>query len=363
MTVEIKKNSFGSLYVKFPYSCENVEKIKKINGRKWIGSDKIWSIPETKESIESLYSLFKNETVVFEADAAEGCSIEEEEGFEKEIYRPLSDELKLRGYSIKTREAYIGHVRRFLEYCNKEFENINEDEIKKYILKVIDEGKSYSYIDQSISALKFLYKEVKKRADLEFNINRPKYVKKLPVVLSAKQVYAIIDNIKNIKHKAIIMLIYSAGLRVSEAVKLRIEDIDSSRNLIHVKCAKGKKDRYTLLSNIALDILRQYFKIYKPENWLFPGQKGEGHITERSVQKVFEKACFQAGIKKKATVHTLRHSFATHLLENGTDLRYIQELLGHGSSTTTQIYTHISEKDFGKILSPLDRIMSKRINR
>jgi len=155
------------------------------------------------------------------------------------------------------------------------------------------------------------------------------------------------------------MLIYSAGLRVSEAAKLKVEDVDSKRKLMHIKGAKGKKDRYTLLSDITLDLLRQYFKIYRPEDWLFEGQNKKGHITVRSIQKVFEKAAFKAGVIKKVSVHTLRHSFATHLLENGTDLRYIQVLLGHASPSTTERYTHVSETSFAKIQSPIDRIMNK----
>ncbi|MFZ5989446.1 MAG: tyrosine-type recombinase/integrase [Bacillota bacterium] len=312
MAIVITKCSCGSLSVRFPYSREKVEKIKEINGRKWLESDKIWIIPDTKEAIDSLCSLFKNEKIVFESGLAEVYSFD---SIEEEVFKPLRNELKLRGYSIKTQKAYIGHVRRFLEYYNN-FAEINEEEIKEYFLKEIDEGKSSSYIYQSVSAIKFLYKDVKKRTDLEFDISRPKSDKKLPIVLSQNQVYKIINSITNIKHKTIILLIYSAGLRVGEVVKLKIKDIDSSRNLIHVKCAKGKKDRYTLLSNVALDFLRQYFKIYKPEGWLFPGQNEDKHITERSVQKIFEKACFKAGINKKATVHTLRHPYVKYTPKN-----------------------------------------------
>ena len=163
--------------------------------------------------------------------------------------------------------------------------------------------------------------------------------------------------IDNIKHKALMVMMYSSGLRVGEVVRLKIEDIDSKRMLIHVRQSKGYKDRYTLLSKQALVILRDYFKRYKPEVWLFPGGKSNDHLTERSAQKVFDNARLKSGIIKKVSLHTLRHSFATHLLEAGTDLRYIQELLGHSSSKTTEIYTHVSKKDIGRILSPLDRIM------
>ncbi|KAF5428731.1 Site-specific recombinase XerD [Candidatus Methanophagaceae archaeon] len=153
------------------------------------------------------------------------------------------------------------------------------------------------------------------------------------------------------------MLIYSAGLRVSEVVKLKLGDIDSQRELIHIKGAKGRKDRYTMLSDVAIETLSLYLKTYHPEKWLFPGQKDGGHITTRKVQRIFEDAIKKVDIDKDVSFHSLRHSFATYLLESGVDLRDIQELLGHKSSKTTEIYTHVSNKDLGKIKSPLDLIM------
>jgi len=173
--------------------------------------------------------------------------------------------------------------------------------------------------------------------------------------LSEEEVMRIINSVKNLKHKAILLTIYSAGLRISEVINLRIADIDSSRKTIIIKGAKGKKDRNSLLSEKLLIILRNYFKEYKPKDWLFEGQEGEQY-AESSIQHIFHKACQDAKILKKATVHTLRHSFATHLLERGTDLRYIQELLGHSSSKTTEIYTHITHKGMEQIKSPLDNL-------
>ncbi|HIC90998.1 MAG TPA: recombinase XerC [Syntrophaceae bacterium] len=163
----------------------------------------------------------------------------------------------------------------------------------------------------------------------------------------------------NIKHKAILMLIYSAGLRVGEVVKLMIEDIDRERKLIRIKEAKGRKDRYTLLSDSILQVLRSYFKEYRPQKWLFPGAKQGRHISTRTVQAIFEQAKTKAGIKKDVSVHSLRHSLATHLLESGVDLRYIQELLGHKSSKTTEVYTHVSRKSLGLIKSPLDTLLGE----
>jgi site-specific recombinase XerD len=167
------------------------------------------------------------------------------------------------------------------------------------------------------------------------------------VVLSQEEVATILSSVENIKHKAILMLIYSAGLRVGEVVKLKPEDIDSQRMLINVKVAKGRKDRYSLLSESALKTLREYCKEYKPSKWLFSGPDKERHITIRTAQRIFEMACKRAEVKKEVSIHSLRHSFATHLLEGGADLRAVQEMLGHVDISTTQIYTHI-DRDYIK---------------
>ncbi|HZK34361.1 MAG: tyrosine-type recombinase/integrase [Caldicoprobacterales bacterium] len=192
------------------------------------------------------------------------------------------------------------------------------------------------------------------------DLERPKKEKKLPEILSKNEISKLLKAVKNLKHKAILYLVYSAGLRVGEVVKLKPTDIDSDRMLIHIIQGKGKKDRYTILSETALSILRQYVKVYKPEHWLFPGQHPDKHLTERSVQKVFDNARIDAKIRKDVSVHNLRHSFATHLLEGGVNLRYIQELLGHSSSKTTEIYTHVTQKNLSNIISPLDTIMMNK---
>ena len=175
----------------------------------------------------------------------------------------------------------------------------------------------------------------------------------MPTVLSKDEVRKVIDSTNNIKHRCIASLLYSAGLRRSELLNLKIKDIDSSRMLIFVKDAKGKKDRYTLLSENALKDLRAYYRQYRPETYLFEGQKSQRY-SANSVGKVIERAAINAGVKKRVSAHTLRHSFATHLLESGTDLRYIQLLLGHNSTKTTEIYTHVAKSSFGSIKNPLD---------
>ncbi|MGH4140025.1 tyrosine-type recombinase/integrase [Clostridium sp.] len=195
-----------------------------------------------------------------------------------------------------------------------------------------------------ISAIKFLCNEVLRQNIIIELLSRPKKEYKLPNVLSFQDVTKILVALKNEKQKTILFLIYSAGLRVGEGIKLKSQDIDIQRMIIHVVQGKGKKDRYTILSEIALEQLRKYYKLYKPEIWLFPGQNNKEYITERKVRRIFQHACIAARITKKATAHTLRHSFETHLLECGIDLRYIQELLGHSSSKTTEIYTHVTQK-------------------
>ena len=233
-------------------------------------------------------------------------------------------------------------------------------ELRRYLLHLIEEeGASYSYTNQCISAIKFLYGKVLKRPAPVEQLPRPRKEHKLPNVLSRQEVMRLLGTVENPKHRAIMLLTYSGGLRLGEVVRLKVGDIDSDRNLIHIRQAKGRKDRYTLLSKVALEALRAYYRKYQPQTWLFPGAKPGRHLHERSVQKVFDRAQEKAGIRKDVSTHTLRHSFATHLLESGTDLRYIQELLGHKSSKTTEIYTHVSEKNIGQIQSPLDALMNR----
>ncbi|TCX54619.1 recombinase XerC [Dehalobacter sp. 12DCB1] len=221
---------------------------------------------------------------------------------------------------------------------------------------MIDKKHSHSFVNQSISAIKFFFFSVLGRTDICYNLPRPKKEEILPDVLSQEEVFCILRSVKNIKHRAILFLIYSAGLRVSEVVNLQVNDIDKSRMLIHIRQAKGRKDRYSILSEITLNILRKYVREYKVKDWLFKGGNEGSHLSERSVQNIFKEACTKANIKKDVSVHSLRHSFATHLLEGGTDLRYIQELLGHKNSKTTEIYTHVSQRDLAKIHSPIDAL-------
>jgi len=210
---------------------------------------------------------------------------------------------------------------------DKEPSEVNDNDIKNYLLYLAEEKESATAtINQAINALKFYYGAMLKKKFV-YEVKRPRKDKKLPVVLSPEEVAKILGAVGNIKHRAILMLVYSAGLRVGEVVRLKPEDIDNNRMLIHVRGSKGRKDRYIMLSKRALETLNQYRAEDKPTKWLFEGARAGRYISIRTAQKIFEHACEKAGIKKDITIHSLRHSFATHLLESGTDLRYIQELL------------------------------------
>lgn len=276
----------------------------------------------------------------------------------EKLIKKYNKKLKLKGYSNKTIKAYKNHLYKFFNFLGAK-KAITKKNVNNYILYLLEEEKlSNSYVNQALSSIKFFTKNILENELLLENIYRPKNENKLPDVLSQKEVARILSVVNNLKHKTILYVVYSAGLRVGEVVRLKIADIDSDRMLIRVKQGKGRKDRYTLLSEKCLVQLREYYKSCQPRAWLFPGGKKGKHLTERSVQKIFKKACKKAKIIKDVSVHSLRHSFATHLLEKGTDLRYIQKLLGHKSSTTTEIYTHVSKRDISKIKNPLDEILN-----
>ena len=262
-----------------------------------------------------------------------------------------------RTYSAKTMKAYVYYNKEFLKFSGKNPCEMGNNDVKDYLFHLVEVKEvSTSTLNIAINALKFYYGKILNHRFV-YEIKRPKKDKKLPVVLSHEEVFRILTTVPNIEHKAVLMLVYSSGLRVSEVVKLKYEDIDTERKLIHIRGAKRRKDRYTILSDVAMEAIIGYLEEYGQSKWLFPSQDREKHITTRTVEMIFSNACKKANIRKEATVQSLRHSFATHLLEGGTDLRYIQELLGHKSSKTTEIYTHVtSNKDIGRIKSPLDSL-------
>jgi integrase/recombinase XerD len=259
-------------------------------------------------------------------------------------------------YSANTINTYSEALKSFLTFCNtKSIKEItNEDVIaynNDYILK---HNLSSSYQNQIVNAIKLYFKIVKETAIEIDKIHRPRTEKALPNVLSKEEVKQIITAPTNLKHKTMLSLIYSCGLRCGELLALQPHHIDSKRNIVLLKNSKGKKDRIVPLSPKILEILREYYKVYKPKTYLFEGQKEGAPYDARSIQLVLKQALHKTDIKKPVTLHWLRHSYATHLLESGTDLRYIQELLGHNSSKTTEIYTHVSAKNIQQIKSPFD---------
>lgn len=269
----------------------------------------------------------------------------------------MNKDMELKNLSKRTIEIYLKCVKNFVVYYGKPPEDIGNDAIRDYIYYLLKEkNASQATINQHYSALKFFYQTTLGRDWDALKIPRSRRIKKLPVVLSQEEVGAILDKIRNLKHRAILMTIYSGGLRLSEVINLKVTDIDSQRMTIRVCQGKGNKDRYTLLGERALEILRIYWKVHRPKDWLFPSSKETQPIGPSSVQKVFRDALIKTRIKKKASVHTLRHSFATHLLEEGVEIPYIQNLLGHSDSRTTSIYLHVARKKLSKVVSPIDLI-------
>jgi len=267
-------------------------------------------------------------------------------------------DLKLKGYSPKTQAAYLGYMKNFVQYFGRSPAKMGEKEIREYLYHLVTEKDlGDSSINSAYSALKFFYKTTLGRDWNVAKIPRRKPEKRLPVVLDGSEIKQLLAVTTNLKHRAILMITYSAGLRVSETAHLKVSDIDSKRMQLRVTQGKGKKDRYALLSRVTLNLLRGYWRQYRPFSWLFPGRLPERPISTRSIQKVFEKAKRKAGIKKPATVHTLRHSFATHLLEAGTDIYRVQKLMGHTSPKTTAIYIHLRRQDLLKVVSPLDSLL------
>lgn len=269
-------------------------------------------------------------------------------------YEKMQFEMELRGYSPHTKKHYLCHVRLLENYLSKPLDQVSPEEIKLYLHHRIKNGISYSNIGISCNAFKVLFNAVLKRNWSDDVIVRPKKRKKLPYILSKSEILSILEHIPNIKHKTILLTAYSSGLRISEVLNLAVSDIDSKQMLIKVRCGKGGKDRFTILGQENLNMLRHYWQFYRPKDLLFPGLIPGKPIAVRNIQQVFKTAKEKAGINKPVTVHSLRHSFATHLLENNTDLRTIQVLLGHASINTTCIYLHLSTKRISAIKSPLD---------
>ena len=269
----------------------------------------------------------------------------------------MIEDLKIRDYSQHTVAAYVSAVYRLAKYHHKSPDKLGREEIRAFLVDLVEQKKvSWPYYKQVLAALRFLYRHVLQRGEVVEDIRGPRPEKRLPVVLSAGEVARFFKAIPSLKHRTILMLAYGAGLRIGEAVRVRLLDIDRERKVLRVQQGKGKKDRYTVLSPAMEAMLDRYCWAARPEDLLFTTRFKDRPITDSTVQRVCIQAQKDAGIDKRISPHTLRHSFATHLLEAGTDLRVIQVLLGHASPKTTAIYTHVSTALIGKTISPLDAL-------
>ena len=271
------------------------------------------------------------------------------------LRKRMIEDMKIRDYSEHTISAYVSAVYRLAAFYHKSPDELGREEIRAFLVDLVEEKKvSWPYYKQVLAALRFLYRHVLHRGEVVEDVRGPRPEKKLPIVLSVEEVSRFFKALPSLKHRTILMLAYGAGLRVGEAVRVRLADIDRQRKVLRVPQGKGKKDRYTVLSPALLEMLDRYCWAARPEDLLFTTRFKDRPIAVGTVQGVCKQAQKDAGIDKTITPHTLRHSFATHLLEAGTNLRVIQVLLGHANPRTTAIYTHVSTDVIGKVVSPLD---------
>jgi integrase/recombinase XerD len=276
------------------------------------------------------------------------------------LRKRMIEDMQLRNFAPATQRNYIAHVASFAAFFGKSPEVLDLEAVRQYLLYLLEERKlSPEGVNQQVSALKFLYLTTLEMPWNKVDFPRAKRAHKLPVVLSQEEVIQFFDHVPNLKYRAALMTCYGAGLRVSEAAALKVSDIDSKRMLIRVEQGKGGKDRYAMLSPRLLHALRAYCRAARPKGYLFPSWRTGRHLNASSLQTSCREAWLRSGLRKKVTAHTLRHSFATHLLENGTDVRVIQVLLGHSQIDTTARYTAVSPQLVGATLSPLDRLTLK----
>ncbi len=326
-----------------------------LRGKVWVDISQLKK-PKTQEPVKKLAEVTHKEP-----DNKPFVTVRSLNPNQQQALRMMEQKLKLRGYSENTQRTYLQHFKEFLLFFYESHPvEISETEIRNFILYLIEKRKlSKSTQNQAINAIKFFYEKVMMQERTVYYLERPIRDKKLPEVLSQEEVMLIFEALDNIKHKAMLMLIYSAGLRRSEMLNLRIGDVDFHRNIVFIRGGKGHKDRQSVLSQNLVPMLQHYLKEYQPGFWLFEGQKGLRYSAS-SLQQVLKQATTKAGIKKFVRLHMLRHSFATHLLESGTSTRYIQVLLGHESPKTTEIYAHVSRFALDRIQSPLDQMIIKK---
>lgn len=330
--------------VYFEKDAALINRIKQLEGSRWSQTLSVWHLPDTEEN-RIRFKLI-----------AHAHTIPSEEGIAQ--IEKFKQWLRSKRYSESTITTYSEALKSFLIfYREKPIAAITNEDLIIYNNNYILEKKlSASYQNQTVNALKLFFQTIRDTKMMVDKIHRPKREKALPNVLSKEEVKLILNAHSNIKHRTMLSMLYSCGLRRSELLHLKPKDIDSKRGIVLIRQSKGKKDRIAPLSPKILEMLRTYYSAFRPTTWLFEGQIAGESYSEKSLQSIFKQALQKAGINKPATLHWLRHSYATHLLESGTDLRYIQELLGHSSSRTTEIYTHVSTKSLQQIKSPFDNL-------
>lgn len=352
----------------FDYNQELINRIKKISGAKWSQSKRYWYFNKADFQLRKVFDAlnpiaFLDYSALKSNNSPEQAEQKPEKVIKVKIETPTGylNLLDQKRYSENTKAIYLNYFGDYMRYFSKSvLEEITTEEINAYLLELIrTKNISASQQNQRINAIKFYYEKVLDREKVFFKIERPKTRKTLPNVLSTAEIKLMIDKTSNIKHKSIISALYSAGLRRSELLNLKLTDILSDQMQIKIRNSKGNKDRYVGLSKHLLQLLREYFREYNPKEWLIEGQKG-GKYSAESILKVVKTSAKKAGITRNVNAHMLRHSFATHHLESGTDLRYIQEFLGHSSSKTTEVYTHVAKTDFSKFKNPLDEIYNDK---
>ncbi len=280
------------------------------------------------------------------------------------LRKQMDGDLVVRGMSVRTREAYLGAVAGLAKHYGRRPDRITQQEVQNYLLHLIEKRKlAWSSCNIVAQGLRFFYRVTLKRSETQFDIPRARQPQRLPQILSREEIVALIENTADLKHSAILMTAYGAGLRLNEICHLKVSDIDSDRMTIRVEQGKGAKDRYTLLSPRLLAELRRYWMFYRPKQWLFTNRSGLEPISDGTVQKIYQHAKGRARIAKEGGIHSLRHAFATHLLEAGVDIHTIQRLLGHGHISTTLRYFHLARKHLAKTPSPLELLESPQTTR
>lgn len=331
---------------------------KQLNGSYYHPNQRLWSLPNTEKHIKQVVALFGNKLQEVSTNAPPEMPVPVvTESIQLELDRHFQ-KMKLRNYSDSTIRTYQANLTQFFTYFKHgDLATLTKEQIEGFVFELVQKYKiSEQKQNMMINAIKSYYEHTLGMPREYYSITRPKPSKDLPNTLSEAEVLAIINAPDNIKHKAILHTIYSAGLRIGEVVRLRVKDVRSDDGFLFIKDSKGKKDRHTVLSPLLLDLLRKYYKVHKPSYWLFEGQDG-GQYSATSIQQIYRRAVKQTGSNPWSTPHTLRHSFATHLMQRGVNIRYIQRALGHSSTKTTEVYTRVLSINSKTLKSPLDVIM------